>query len=177
MRASLRPMTNTPATADAAAVATSEPWAEVRCSDRVMRYRRSGAGPTLLLLGVDAGPSPISTDLIAALGARFRVIVPEVPPGSTPTAWVAEFLEGLGTCQVTLFAANHLCMPAIELAFRGIEQIKRLVLIPDGEADDSTAEGSITTAVGTPQIPVLIVRPGLSATEMLPLVTTFLAGA
>jgi hypothetical protein len=161
----------------APAIATSEPWAEVRCSDRVMRYRRSGTGPTLLLLGAEAGPSPISTELVAALGGRFRVIVPDVPSGVSVTAWVSEFLEGLGTCHVAILAANHLCMPAIELSFRGIEQVRRLVLIPDGEPDDSTPERAITTAVGTPPIPALIVRPGLSVTEALPLVTTFLAGA
>jgi hypothetical protein len=165
-------MSNTPATA----IATSEPWAEVRASDRVMRYRRCGAGPTLLLLGAESGPSPISTELIAALSARFRVIVPDVPAESTAAAWITEFLEGLGTCEVAILAANHLCMPAIELALRGIEQVRRLVLIPDGEPDDSTSEGAITAAVGAPPIPVLIVRPGLSAAEALPLVTSFLAG-
>jgi hypothetical protein len=165
-------MSNTPATA----IATSEPWAEVRASDRVMRYRRSGTGPTLLLLGADAEPSPISTELVAALGVSFRVIVPDVPAASTATGWIAEFLEGLGTCEVAILAANHLCMPAIELAVRGVDQVKRLVLIPDGEPDDSTSEGAITAAVGTPAIPVLIVRPGLSVAETLPLVTTFLAG-
>lgn len=166
-------MSNTSATA----IATSEPWAEVRSSDRVMRYRRSGAGPTLLLLGAEAGHSPISTELVAALGTRFRVIVPDVPEGTSATAWIVEFLEGLGTCHVAILAANHLCMPAIELAFRGIEQIERLVLIPDGEPDDSTSESAITTAIGTPPIPVLVVRPGLGAAEALPLVTTFLVGA
>jgi hypothetical protein len=167
-------MSNTPATA----IATSEPWAEVRASDRVMRYRRSGAGPTLLLLGYDeAESSPISTELVAALGARFRVIVPDVPPRAGVTEWVTEFLEGLGTCEVAILAANHLCMPTIELAFRGIEQIKRLVLIPDGEPDDSTSEGAITAAVGASAIPVLIVRPGLGVAEALPLVTSFLGGA
>ena len=166
-------MSNTPATA----IATSEPWAEVRASDRVMRYRRSGAGPTLVLLGYQAESSPISTELVTALGAQFRVIVPDVPARASVTDWVAEFLEGLGTCEVAILAANHLCMPTIELAFRGIEQIKRLVLIPDGEPDDSTAEGAITAAVGAPAIPVLIVRPGLGASEALPLVTTFLIGS
>lgn len=153
------------------------PWAEVRASDRVMRYRRSGTGPTLLLLGAESESSPISTELVAALEERFRVIVPEVPVDFTMTSWIAEFLEGLGTCEVAILAANHLCMPSIELAFRGVEQIKRLVLIPDGEPDDSTSEGAITAAIGTPAIPVLIVRPGLSVAEALPLVTTFLAGA
>jgi hypothetical protein len=165
-------MSNTPASA----IATSEPWAEVRASDRVMRYRRSGAGPTLLLLGGTAESPTISTELVAALGARFRVIVPEIT-GESVTTWITEFLEGLGTCEVAILAADHLCMPVIELAFRGIDQIKRLVLIPDGEADDSTSEGAITAAVGSPPIPVLIVRPGLSVGEALPLVTSFLGGA
>ena len=131
---------------------------------------------------------------MAALGARFRVIVPDITDlftadfrpkvdsaegrsDKTVTAWITEFLEGLGTCEVAILAADHLCMPVIELAFRGVDQIKRLVLIPDGEPDDSTSEGAITAAVGTPAIPVLIVRPGLSVSEALPLVTTFLAGA
>jgi hypothetical protein len=166
-------MTNTPASA----ITTSDSWAEVRASDRVMRYRRSGAGPTLVLLGADAGPSPLSTELVAALGARFRVIVPEVPAGANVASFVPEFLEGLGTCHVTLVAANHLCMSAIELAFRGIDQIQRLVLIPDAEPDDSSSELAITTTLGTPPIPALIVRPGLSVTDTLPLVTSFLVGA
>src|SRR4051812_29110912 len=134
-------MSNTSATA----IATFEPWAEVRCSDRVMRYRRSGTGPTLLLLGAEAGPSPISTELVAALGARFRVIVPDIPAGVSVTAWIAEFLEGLGTCQVAILGANHLCMATLELAFRGIEQVRQVVLIPDGAPDDSTSERAITT--------------------------------
>ena len=166
-------MTNTPAPA----ITTSDSWAEVRASDRVMRYRRSGAGPTLVLLGADTGPSPLSTEMVAALGERFRVIVPEVPAGASVSNFVPEFLEGLGTCHVSLIAANHLCMAAIELAFRGIDQIRRLVLIPDAEPDDSTAERAITTALGNPPIPALIVRPGLTVTDTIPLVTTFLVGA
>ncbi|HEY4304517.1 MAG TPA: hypothetical protein VGM82_08630 [Gemmatimonadaceae bacterium] len=166
-------MSNTPATA----AATSEPWAEVRACDRVMRYRRSGAGSTVLLLGADALSSPLSTDIVAALGMRFRVIVPDAPVGASMTAWISEFLEGLGTCEVAILAADHLCMPAIELVFRGVDQIKRLVLIPDGEPARDTTERSITSAIGTPPIPVLILRPGLGVAETLPLVTSFLAGA
>jgi pimeloyl-ACP methyl ester carboxylesterase len=159
------------------AAAASEPWAEVRCSDRVMRYRRSGAGPTMLLLGAGTPSSPLSTELVAALGARFRVIVPDLPADADVIAWVSDFLEGLGTGEVTLFATDQLCMPAIELAFRGIEQVKRLVLIPDGEPDGSTSEGSIATSLGEPPIPVLIVRPGQSIIQMLPHGTTFVVGA
>jgi hypothetical protein len=163
-------MTNTPATA-----ANLEPWAEVRASDRVMRYRRSGAGPTVLLLGTAEGPSPVSTELLQALGARCRLIAPEIPPNANVTVWLSEFLEGIGTCPVTILAANSACMPAIELALRDLGQIKRLVLIPDGEPDDSTAEGALSTTLGSPKIPVLIVRPGLAAVEAIPIVTNFLA--
>lgn len=166
-------MSNTPATT----LAASEPWAEVRASDRVMRYRRCGTGSTLLLIAPETDASPITTELIAALGARFRVIVPELPGDADIASWIAEFLEGLGTCDVAILAADHLCMSAIELAFRGVEQIRRLVLMPDGEADDSTSEGAITTALGAPPIPVLIVRPGLEVAACLPVVTSFLVGA
>lgn len=163
-------MTNTPATA-----ASLEPWAEVRASDRVMRYRRSGAGPTVLLLGTNEGPSPVLPELLQALGARCRLIAPEIPSNANATLWLSEFLEGIGTCPVTILAANGACIAAIELAFRDLEQIKRLVLIPDGEPDDSTSEGALSTTLGSPTIPVLIVRPGLAAADAIPLVTNFLA--
>jgi hypothetical protein len=142
-----------------------------------MRYRRSGAGPTVILLGADTGPVPLSGDLIAALTERFRVIVPEVPAGADVLTWLADFLEALGTSDLTIVAANHLCMPAIELAFRDSDQIRRMVLIPDGEPDDSTAEGALRTSLGTGLVPLLIVRPGLSAEASIPIVTTFIAGA
>lgn len=163
-------MTNTLASA----AATSEPWAEVRARDRVMRYRRSGAGPTLLLLGAESGPTPLDAGLVDELGVRFRCIVPDVPNGPSGVAWLAEFLEGLGCSDVVILAANHMCIPAIELAFRDADQIKRMVLIPDGEPDDSTSEGALATNIGTARIPLLIVRPGLSAGETLSLATNFL---
>ncbi len=157
-------MTHTPASA------------EVRASDRVMRYRRSGAGPTVILLGADAGPAPLSTDLVDALRERFRVIVPDMPTGSDVLTWLGDFLEAFGSSDLTLVAANHLCMPAIELAFRDFDQIRRMVLIPDGEPDDSTAEGAIRTSLGRGPVSVLIVRPGLSAEASIPIVTNFVAG-
>lgn len=167
-------MTNTLASTQ---IAASEPWAEVRTTARVMRYRRSGAGPTVLLLGADAGPTPLASDLVEALGLRFRVIVPDVPIGPFAVSWLAEFLDGLGSCQVAIMAANHQCMAAIELAFREPERVTRMVLVPDGEPDDNTTEGALQTSVGEARVPVLIVRPGLAAVEAEPLVTNFLAGA
>ncbi len=158
-------MTHTPASA------------EVRASDRVMRYRRSGAGPTVILLGADAGPAPLSNDFVEALGEHFRVIVPDLPTGSDALTWLGDFLEAFGSSDLTILAANYLCMPAIELAFRDFDQIRRMVLVPDGEPDDSTAEGAIRTSLGARSVPVLIVRPGLSAEVSIPIVTNFIAGA
>lgn len=160
--------------ASANPIDTSAPWSEVRTADRVTRYRRSGAGPTLLLLGADAGPSPLSPDLVDELGLRFRCIVPEVPSGPNAVAWLAEFLEGLGVPDVMILAANHLCIPVIELAFRDPDRTKRIVLIPDGEPDESTSEGALTTSIGTGLIPLLVVRPGSSASDTLRMVTEFL---
>lgn len=157
-------MTHTPASA------------ELRASDRVMRYRRSGAGQTVILLGADAGPAPLSNELVQALREGFRVIDPELPVGVDAFTWLADFLEAFGSSELTIVAANHLCMPAIELAFHS-EQIRRMVLIPDGEPDDSTAEGAIRTSLGSTLVPVLIVRPGLSPDTSIPIVTNFIAGA
>ena len=111
------------------------------------------------------------------LGGNFRVIVPEVPTGNTnDEAWLAEFLEGLGTMPVALIAANDFCIPAIDLVLRDVIPISHLVLVPDGEADEPGREGAVATGAGPASVPLLIVRRGVDVIDALPTILRFLSG-
>jgi hypothetical protein len=151
-------------------------WAEVCAHDRVMRYRRLGAGMPILLLFHQFGSAPMADELVRVLTTKFRLIVPELSSRSNPTDWIAEFLEGLGTSAVTLIAAGPLCMPAIEIALRDADQIARIVLLPDGDADESSREPALVATFGVSHIPALIVRPGLGVTETVTIIAEFVGG-
>jgi hypothetical protein len=167
----MQPMTNTPISAP-----PSELTAEVCANDHVMRYRRTGAGMPILLIFPVPEPAHLAEELTRALAGHFRLIVPELPASTNPAAWLAEFLEGLGTSAVTLIAAGPLCMPAIELALRDEDQVSRLVLIPDGDPDEAVRDEAVITAFGASRIPALIVRPGLAARETAAIIVQFVEG-
>lgn len=154
----------------------TDSWSEVRARDQVTRYRRSGAGQAILLLDGAAGSS-LWPELTDVLGANFRLIVPELPPGSAgQAAALAEFLEGLGTMSVSVVAASDYAVPALELALRGVHQVARLVLVPAGDSDDPTSS-TFATAAGLESVPLLIVWRGLEAGKALSAITRFLGGA
>jgi hypothetical protein len=144
-----------------------------------MRYRRSGSGRAVLVLCAGCA-EPLWPELAGALAARFRLIVPEVPRGADVAAWLAHFLEGLGAAGVTVVAADGFCLPALELALLGADQVARVVLVPGREDGDGEAalDGVLGVALGTSAgaVPLLVVRRGLPAGEALPAVTRFLAG-
>ena len=165
----MRPMPNL-------TVVEPESWAEVRSHEQVMRYRRSGAGPSVLLLRSPGATRTLWPELGDALAARFRVIAPDVPPAGIGTArWLADFLEGLGLASVAVVAADVFCIPALELALLGGDQVSRLVLVPSGDADNAGLDGTLATPVRDESIALLVVRAGLPAGEALPLVVDFLA--
>jgi len=158
-------------------------WAEVRAHDHVMRYRRSGAGRAVLVLAPAASMEPLWPELGGALSARFRVLVPDVPPpaaGDDVAAWLGDFLEGLGIAGVALVAAEPFCLPALELVLLDAERVGRLVLVPGGggcggPAGEAGLDGALATAAGGGvAVPLLVVRRGMAAAEALPLVTRFL---
>lgn len=94
--------------------------AEVRAHGRVMRYRRLGAGPPLVLLGPGEGADAWAT--------QFRVIVPELPgPEEDLGAWLTAFLEGLGTPGVTVVAAEPFYAAARELALADPDRVREVV--------------------------------------------------
>ena len=165
-------MPNSPATA-----LPADSWAEVRAHDHVMRYRRSGAGRAVLLLCSADVPDPLWPGLTNALAGHLRLIVPELPAnGGDVAAWLAEFLEGLGTSGVAIVAADQFCIPALELALLDAGQVARVVLVPGGRAGETGLDGALATTARQSAVPLLIVRRGLAAAEALPLVTRFLVG-
>jgi len=156
-----------------------ESWAEVRAHDQVMRYRRTGIGRAVLVLRSFDEPEPLWPELLEALSAGFRLIVPEPPATDTDVAdWLAGFLEGLGVSNVGILASDDFCIPALELALLEADQIARLVLVPDGAGSEQRAasSGVLETALRKAPVPLLVVRRGQRADEVVPLIKDFLAG-
>src|SRR5687767_9576568 len=90
--------------------------AEVRAHDRVMRYRRWGSGPLLLVLGAES-PDAFWPGLPERLAAQFKVIVPEVPsdaPDAVP--WLDCLLDGLGASDIAVVAGIRHRATALALA-------------------------------------------------------------
>ncbi|HEY9229981.1 MAG TPA: hypothetical protein VIP11_25240 [Gemmatimonadaceae bacterium] len=151
-------------------------WSEVRARDSVTRYRRSGVGQAVLLLD-GAGGASLWPELLHVLGANFRLIVPELPPGSADQgAALTEFLEGLGIAKVVVVAASDYSVPALDLVLRGVDQVSRLVLVPDGDAEDPDNTWFTTTA-GPGSAPLLVVWRGMDPAKALPTVSRFVSGA
>ena len=153
-----------------------ESWAEVRAHDTVMRYRRWGVGRALLILRSPIDADPLWSELLDALRATHRLIVPEPPAADADVAaWLAGFLEGLGTATVRLLAADRFCVPALELALRQSDQIARIVLVSPGPATPDAGRGAIATAMGRSPVPILVVRHGGKSEDAIALMTEFLA--
>jgi hypothetical protein len=157
----------------------ADPWSEVRANGRVMRYRRSGVGRPVVVLrphDLDDGVWPA---LLDRLGARHRLFVPELPPrGADITSWLAAFLDGLGVSDVAVVAAGCFCLPALELALRGVDRVARLALMLDGPADGECdgLDATLVTTACPPRIPLLVIRHDAAAQDAAVL-DRFLAGA
>jgi hypothetical protein len=147
----------------------AESWAEVRARGHVVRYRRSGTGRPVVVFGLPEHADTAWPELLDALGAAFRLLVPEPPPSEEDIpCWLSSFLEGLGISSVRILAAGRLCSPVLQLALVEGEQIAGVVLITD--------HGDAGPAVGELTVPVLVVDRSLPAEELVPLVTKFLRG-
>lgn len=152
-------------------------WAEVRAHEDVTRYRRSGAGPAVLLLDTRDEPAALWPELLRQLSDRFRFTLPEVPRGGElTTRWLAGFLEGLGGPPVAIIAVGGCTIPAFELAMRGSEQVSRVVLVPLEPGDADPGEVMSARVPGSP-VPMLVVRRLMPAPGAVPLIRGFLAEA
>jgi hypothetical protein len=151
-------------------------WSEVRASDQVIRYRRQGAGRPVLVLQSHRPDQPDSW-LMAALAGRFRLLVPELPAARADVAArLALFLDGLGMTDVAVVAFGDLCLPALELALLGGDQVGRLALVMDGQSDLPELDGALVTGPGQPALPLVLIRDAGGGTDDASLVR-FLAEA
>ena len=153
----------------------TEPWAEVRAHDQVMRYRRIGVGRPVLMLHSPDGADSLWPELLDTLGASYRVIVPDPPDtGADVTTWLTDFLEGLGATSVRILASGRFCMPVVELALLEAVGITRLVLVADGPAAPDQRRGFLRSAFGRGSVPLLVVRRTGSAAEGVAAIAEFL---
>jgi pimeloyl-ACP methyl ester carboxylesterase len=120
------------------------------------RYRRSGAGAPVILL---SGSGALGFELVGALAARHRVIVPEVPGvDGRFLAWMRAFLDGLGLRGCTVVAAEPYCLAALELALLDEDRVSRLALLPAGKGEELRLAGELASAARGGTLPVLLVR-------------------
>ena len=94
-------------------------------------YRRWGSGRTVLLLGV-------SESVALALGASFRVIVPELPFRSSDAGavrWLAGVYEGLGIVEAVIVAVPALRNAATRFAQDAPDRVKGVLIADCPTAD------------------------------------------
>ncbi len=118
--------------------------AEVRAGDRVTRYLRAGAGRVVLLLR----PAPAAAEWAAAaaeLAARCRVIVPDDPEAPDFTAWLGDFLDGLGLDEVIVLADPVLGEAAREFAALEPDRVALLAEVPATQVTRAIPETRLGT--------------------------------
>ena len=126
-------------------------WCELRAHDRIIRYRCSGAGRSLLVLGGTVA-TPDWMALLGGADGGFRVITPEIPAEDTDLpSWVGALLEGLGTPRMGLIASERFRTSALEIARSDPDQVACMVLLSDHPE------------VADAQVPVLVVDPSQPA--------------
>lgn len=154
-----------------------EGWAEVRAHDRVVRYRRSGAGPAVLLVQPHSSLAPLWPEFLALIGEGSRLIVPEPPANESEVeAWLGALLEGLGMRCMTVVATDAFCIAALERAMLSPEQVARMILITSGRGSESAVDGKLAMPAQCADVPFLVLRRDRPASEILPMVETFLRG-
>jgi nicotinamidase-related amidase len=153
----------------------ADAWAEVRANGRAMRYRRSGAGRSVLLLRTRDGDAPLWPELVDALSTAFRVIDPEIPKrGIDAVAWLADFLDGLGVARLDVVATGRFCSAAVALTLLDGDRVGHVVLVPEDDTEDAGLHAVPATPTPEAPVPLLVVRRGLAAADALSRVTRFL---
>ena len=81
-------------------------WSEIRKRNQTVRYRRSGSGPTLLLLDSPGEAGAIWPEVVEMLSVGRRIILPEPPPSDTEVEqWLSVLFDALGS-SVTVVASD-----------------------------------------------------------------------
>lgn len=146
-------------------------YAEVRARGEVVRYRRSGAGPSVVIVAGERRPLPWP-ELERLLAERCRVVTPTLT-GREPDELVVQlacFLEGFGAARVTAIVADPALVPAtLRLAAFDPELIGRVAIV-SGDSRAATPMANLPDAVVTSPVPVLTLsarEPARDATRRL----------
>jgi hypothetical protein len=102
---------------------------------------------------------PSRSGLRAALAQHFRLVVPESGPSGDFATWLRCFLDGLGLSEVDLIGVEKMAPPVLDFAVMEPDRIKRLVLLPSGEAFETmlTAQAGFNHMAGR-----TLLEPGFS---------------
>jgi hypothetical protein len=150
-------------------------WAEVRAHDRVVRYRRTGAGPAVLLVQPHSPFTPLWPEFLELIGQGSRLIIPDPPANEAEVEeWLGALLEGLGMRNVTLVATDGFCIAALERAVLSPEQVARVILISSGRGSESAVDGKLAMPAHSAAVPFLVLRRDRPVSEILPIVESFL---
>lgn len=140
-------------------------------------YARLGNGEPILVLGSGGAADSLGAFLLAPLAARFRVIAPEPPvecgtrmlslPGGAGApafaTWLRDFLDGLGTEQVSIVAEGKLAIPSLCFALSDPGHVGRLVLLYPDAPEPSPCESVIGEIVHPSGTPLLVLRVDATA--------------
>jgi hypothetical protein len=153
-------------------------WAEVHAREHVVRYRRSGAGPVIVLLGGADGAArwPTLEDTLSRIG---RVLTPEIAPnepaGRHLDAWLAAFLEGIGASGIAIVVADDSCAaPVLAMALLEPELIRSVVWIAEGVTAGTPLVTSLAGAQRAVPLPMLLLASKLSYGDAEPALIRFL---
>jgi pimeloyl-ACP methyl ester carboxylesterase len=132
---------------------------QVRAADHVTRYTRTGAGKPVLVLDEPTIVGTLWPELLSRLAEHHRVILPEVPDAELHFyRWLRGFAEGMGLPVMTMIAVGNLCVPALEFALLEPDRVDRLVLVSSGSADETALAGTLTPALSSAHVAMLVVR-------------------
>jgi hypothetical protein len=145
-------------------------WAEVRAHNQVVRYRRTGAGRPTLLLDSRRDGQGLWPEVIDALAAGYRLIVPTPPErGTDVELWLAALIDGLGVPNLTVIATEAFGLAPLEATLGRCDQVARIVIV----SRSANTSGSVIAA----EIPVLVVQRDRPADEIIPVLLEFLVGS
>ena len=148
----------------------------VRAGTTVTSYERTGAGnPVLLLVGPDADiATPFWQAIRRAIGAQFRLVVPDPAPTGDLSGWLGGFLDGLGVEGASMVADEKVGVAVIGFALLAPDRVSRLVLVSSGCPDFPDLDGAIGDRKSTH--PLLVVRAQGDPEAVAASVVKFLAG-
>jgi hypothetical protein len=151
-------------------------WAEVHAREHVVRYRRSGSGDVVVLLGVGAGPV-LCPGLEETIGRIGRALTPDLgDPADQPVEQrLGAFLEGIGAAGVSVLVAHQaLIAPVLALALLEPELIGRVVVVADGIATGTPLDASLASAQRPVPLPVHLLARDLPPADAEPALLHFL---